>query len=126
MDSIAFSPDGRYYVVVAKDKTAGAFKADTGESLWHQQLTEVGSIDSVTFSPDGHYVTIESYESHDFGSSKEEVFVAATGEKATGFDHPVAISSDGRYVNESDKQIKGTDGGVVPEATFSVVNTATG
>lgn len=68
----AFSPDGRYYVAVAKDKTAGVFKADTGESLWHRRLTEVGSIDLVTFSPDGHYVTIESH----YDRSKKEVFVA--------------------------------------------------
>jgi WD40 repeat protein len=54
VNSVAFSPDGKYIVSGSGDNTAGVWEALTGKEI--ARMTHEAEVNSVAFSPDGKYV----------------------------------------------------------------------
>ena len=54
VNSVAFSPDGKYVVSGSYDNTARVWEAATGKEV--ARMTHDDSVNSVAFSPDGKYV----------------------------------------------------------------------
>jgi WD40 repeat protein len=96
--SVAFSPDGKYVLTGAADKTVKLWDAATG-ALVRTLSAHTKAVYSVAFSPDGKYALAGSYDDytamlwdvntgefeHSFGSEMDQAGV-------------VAFSPDGKYV----------------------------
>ena len=54
VNSVAFSPDGKYVVSGSDDDTARVWEAATGKEI--ARMTHDDDVNSVAFSPDGKYV----------------------------------------------------------------------
>ncbi len=95
VNSVAFSPDGKYVVSVSVDNTARVWEAASGEEV--ARMTHDGPVYSVAFSPDGKYVVSGSADTTARG------WEAASGEEIAPMTHDgwvssVAFSPDGKYV----------------------------
>ncbi len=112
VNSVAFSPDGKYVVSGSDDGTARVWEATSGQEV--ARMTHDNKVNSVAFSPDGKHVASGS----DDGTAR--VWEAATGQEVARMTHAhdnsvysVAFSPDGKYV------VSGSDDGTarVWEAT---------
>ena len=79
VNSVAFSPDGKYVVSGSDDDTARVWEAATGMEI--ARMTYDGHVNSVAFSPDGKYVVSGS----DDGTAR--VWEAASGEEVARMTH---------------------------------------
>ena len=59
VNSVAFSPDGKYVVSGSGDSTARVWEAATGREV--ARMTHDDGVHSVAFSPDGKYVVSGSW-----------------------------------------------------------------
>jgi uncharacterized delta-60 repeat protein len=95
VNSVAFSPDGKYVVSASSDKTARVWDAATGNEV--ARMLHNGPVYSVAFSPDSKYVASGS-EDH-----TTRIWEVATGREVARMIHEgpvssVAFSPDGKYV----------------------------
>ncbi|PWH17201.1 MAG: hypothetical protein DDG60_02865 [Anaerolineae bacterium] len=95
VNSVDFSPDGRYVVSGSGDGTARVWQAQTGAEV--TRMMHEGGVTSVAFSPDGRYVVSGSSD----GTAR--MWEAQTGAEVARTTHEsgvtsVAFSPDGRYV----------------------------
>lgn len=104
INSITFSPDGKYALSGSDDKTVRLWDIATGQQV---RIFEGHAYDvyTVTFSPDGKYILSGS------GDNTAKLWDAATGGKIKTFKHErrvllVAFSPDGRYALTSSSGIK--------------------
>ena len=105
VNSVAFSPDGKYVVSGSDDNTARVWEAATGKEVAH--MTHDGCcVTSVAFSPDGKYVVLGSGDiasaSGNNGDNSVRVW-EALGKEVARMTHDdsvnsVAFSPDGKYV----------------------------
>jgi WD40 repeat protein/transcriptional regulator with XRE-family HTH domain len=110
VQSIAFSPDGKFVVSVSYDRTIRVWEATTGKEV--ARMTYDHGIASVAFSPDGKYVVATSYQSvrrKDVTSTTTRRIIlfweAMTGKEVASmtYDHGslnlmLILSPDGKYV----------------------------
>ena len=95
VQSVTFSPDGKYVASASADGTARVWEAATGEEV--SRMTHDELVSSVAFSPDGKYVASASAD----GTAR--VWEAATGEEVSRMTYDelvssVAFSPDSNYV----------------------------
>ena len=95
VNSIAFSPDGKWLATASDDGTARVMEATTGKEV--SRLTHGGPVSAVAFSPDGKWLATAS----DDGTAR--VMEAATGKEVSRLTHggpvyAVAFSPDGKWV----------------------------
>nr|WP_298680611.1 caspase family protein [uncultured Treponema sp.] len=105
IDSVCYSPDGKYIASSSEDKTVKIWEVETGREL----RTLSGHSDevySVCYSPDGKYTASSSWDSI-------KLWEVATGEciktlSGNGGAYSLCYSPDGRYVASGswDKTIK--------------------
>ncbi|NCS59334.1 MAG: protein kinase [Microcystis aeruginosa G11-04] len=106
LDSVAYSPDGRYLASGSRDNTIKIWEVATGKEL--RTLTGHSEIVfSVAYSPDGRYLASGSRD------NTIKIWEVATGKVRTitghsGWVFSVAYSPDGRYLasGSADKTIK--------------------
>ena len=55
IESVAFSPDGKFVATASDDRTARLWEIATGKDI-RQFIGHEGQVKSVTFSPDGKYL----------------------------------------------------------------------
>jgi uncharacterized delta-60 repeat protein len=106
VNSVAFSPDGKYVVSGSNDKTARVWEINTGKEI--ARMTYEGAVNSVAFSPDGKYVLSGgcSQINHNTGDCTQgsaHVWGTATGIEIARMTQyaavtSIAFSGDGRYV----------------------------
>ncbi len=97
VNSVAFSPDGRFVLSGSWDEMLRLWEVESGQEV-RQFTGHSGDVRSVAFSPDGRYVLS--------GSSDKtlRLWEVATGQEVrrftrhTGWVTSVAFSPDGRYV----------------------------
>jgi WD40 repeat protein len=104
VQSVAFSPNGKYVVSGSWDNTARVWVAATGKEI--TRMTHDSGVYSVAFSPDGKYVVSGSSD------NTARVWDAATGQEITRMTHDsgvysVAFSPNGKYV------VSGSSDGVI-------------
>ena len=99
VNSVAFSPDGKYIVSGSSDHTIQVWDAQTGSQLGNPFKGHTHSVWSVAFSPDGRYIVSGSWD------YTIRVWDAQTGGQMgnplkghTSFICSVAFSPDGRYI----------------------------
>jgi WD40 repeat protein len=95
VESIAFSPDGKYVVSGSNDGTARVWEATSGKEI--TRMTHDSYVNSVAFSPDGKYVVSSS------GDGTARVWEATTGKEIARMIYDKGVSSvafnlDGKYV----------------------------
>ncbi len=95
VNSVAFSPDGKYVVSGSYDNTARVSEVSTGKEI--ARMTHDGEVYTVAFSPDGKYVVSGSND------NTARVWEAGTGKEIARMLHnaevnSVAFSPDGKYV----------------------------
>ncbi len=100
VNSVAFSPDGKYLATASKDNTARVWEATTGSEV--AKVNHDGLVNDVAFSPDGKYLATASYD------STARVWDATTGLEVAKLNHDgyvnaVAFSSDGKYLATASK-----------------------
>jgi WD40 repeat protein len=97
VESIAFSPDGRFVLTGSEDSMARLWDAATGQQL-RSFKGHTSTVASVVFSPNGRTVLTGSYD----GTAR--IWEVATGKQLESFKaddryiHSVAFSPDGRFV----------------------------
>jgi sugar lactone lactonase YvrE len=62
VNSVAFSPDGKYMVSGGSDRFTRVWEVDSGNEV--ARMTFGGSVNSVAFSPDGKYVLSGSSDTY--------------------------------------------------------------
>ena len=99
VESVSFSPDGRYIVSGSYDNTIRIWDVSTGVEVRPALEGHTGSVNSVSFSPDGRYIVSGSNDNTiriwDV-STGVEVHPALEGH--TSFVESVSFSPDGRYI----------------------------
>jgi WD40 repeat protein len=95
LNSVAFSPDGKYVISGSDDGTARMWNAASGNEI--ALMTHESYVVAVAFSPDGKYVVSGSND----GTAR--VWEAITGKEIARMTHEsyvnfVAFSPDGKYV----------------------------
>ncbi len=95
VNTVAFSPDGKYVISGGSDGTARVWETQTGNFI--ALMTHDNSVNTVAFSPDGKYVLSGS----DDGTAR--VWETQTGNFIALMTHDnsvnaVAFSPDGKYV----------------------------
>jgi WD40 repeat protein len=95
VNSVKFSPDGKYVVSGSYDDTARVWDATTGKEI--SRMTHDDAVNSVAFSPDGKYV-VSGSDDH-----TARVWDATTGKEISRMTHDyevfsVAFSPDSKYV----------------------------
>jgi WD40 repeat protein/serine/threonine protein kinase/DNA-binding XRE family transcriptional regulator len=96
VNSVAFSPDGKYVLTGSADKTARLWDAASGTEI-RTFSGHTDAVVSVVFSPDGKYVLTGSYD------NTARLWDASTGKLMRSFGGQipadfVAFSPDGKYV----------------------------
>ena len=96
VDSVAFSPDGKFALSGSVDETLKLWEVDTGKCLRTFE-GHIGSVDSVAFSPDGKFALSTS------GDNTLKLWEVDTGECLRTFEghigsvDSVAFSPDGKF-----------------------------
>jgi 6-phosphogluconolactonase (cycloisomerase 2 family) len=114
VNSVAFSPDGKYIVSGSESKTVYLWNVATGQEIQHMEREDFpysndaqGKIPSVAFNPDGKYIISASDD------NTISIWDVATGKEFSriqniyGYDKQVtfaAISPDGKYVVSGDSR----------------------
>ncbi|MHB8628429.1 MAG: eIF2A-related protein [Aggregatilineales bacterium] len=97
INSVAFSPDGKYFLTGSDDQTARLWDVQIG-SVVHELSGHHGAVQSVAFSPDGKYILTGS---KDFTA---KLWDAETGDEVrqfvghTDWVNAVAFSPDGKRI----------------------------
>ncbi|RDB17342.1 Vegetative incompatibility protein HET-E-1 [Hypsizygus marmoreus] len=99
VESVAFSPDGKYIVSGSEDKTIRIWDAKTGNLVLEPLKGHSYSVASVAFSPDGKHIVSGSYD------CTIRVWDAETGNPILGplkghsySIYSVAFSPDGKHI----------------------------
>jgi len=99
VNSVAFSPDGRYIVSGSGDSTIWLWDAQTGKQVGHPLQGHTSSVNSVAFSPDGRHIVSGSWD------KTIQLWNAQIGGQVgnplqghTGSVLSVAFSPDGRHI----------------------------
>jgi len=95
VESVAFSPDGKYVVSGSWDNTARVWETATGNEI--ARMTHDDKVSSVAFSPDGKFVVSGSWD------NTARVWETATGNEIARMTQDrsvfsVAFSPDGKFV----------------------------
>ncbi|THU82460.1 WD40 repeat-like protein, partial [Dendrothele bispora CBS 962.96] len=62
VNSVAYSPDGRYIVSGSWDKTIRIWDSQTGQPVGHPLQGHTREVNSVAYSPDGRYIVSGSHD----------------------------------------------------------------
>jgi len=95
VESIVFSPDGKYVATASWDKTARIWESASAQEI--ARCTHNGVVESIVFSPDGKYVATASKD------KTARVWDANSGQEIARMKHNdevrnVAFSSDKQYI----------------------------
>lgn len=96
VNSVAFSPDGRFVVTSSRDRTARLWNVQTGDLV--RTFRNNGAVWSVTFSPDGKYILAGVRDNIALLWDIESGAIVRTFVGHTGTVWSVAYSRDGKYV----------------------------
>lgn len=114
VNSVAFSPDGRFVLAGSDDKTARLWETQTGEQL--NSLTHSSSVNAVAYSRNGQLIMTSSDRQYVWLA--ETLQVLFTLENTSGGDGSVAISPDSRSAlvcpsaPETDMELSGSTASV--------------
>ncbi|KIJ53000.1 hypothetical protein M422DRAFT_155751, partial [Sphaerobolus stellatus SS14] len=108
VQSVAFSPDGKYIVSGSSDHTIRLWSVETGKAVREPYQGHTDSVQSVAFSPDGKYIVSGSDDrtiqlwSVETGKAIGEPYQGHTDSVQS-----VAFSPDGKYIvsGSNDKTI---------------------
>ncbi len=95
VNTVVFSPDGKYVATASRDKTARLWNASAGKQIL--VLNHDGRVKKVVFSSDGKYVATRSAD------NTAHLWNASTGKQILVMNHDdgvsnVVFSPDGKYV----------------------------
>ncbi len=95
VNSVAFSPDGKYVVSGSGDRTVRVWEVATGQEI--AQMAHDNYVNSVAFSPNGQYIVSGGAD------NAARMWEVATGQEITrvthgGWVNSVAFSPDGQFV----------------------------
>ncbi|KIJ30650.1 hypothetical protein M422DRAFT_186841 [Sphaerobolus stellatus SS14] len=99
VQSVAFSPDGKYIVSGSYDQTIRLWSVETGKAVGEPYQRHTYPVQSVAFSPDGKYIVSGSYDetiqlwSVETGKAAGEPYQGHTDSVCS-----VAFSPDGKYI----------------------------
>ena len=98
VNSVSFSPDGKFLATGSDDNNARIFNLENGKEV--RTFKHGGYVKSVAFSPDGKFLaTGDGYP----GNGSARIFNLETGNEVRSFKHggsvnPVSFSSDGKFL----------------------------
>ncbi|KIJ25029.1 hypothetical protein M422DRAFT_193952, partial [Sphaerobolus stellatus SS14] len=105
VQSVAFSPDGKYIVSGSSDTTICLWSVETGKAVGKPYKGHTSSVQSVAFSPDGKYFVSGSSDKiiHLWSVETGKAAVGEPYEGHTSSVQSVAFSPDGKYIVSGSK-----------------------